>query len=82
MDLGKESRFFALYGECWALMKKYCEPSRWEDFEAYLTEARAIEDKYPEYANYTGACLYHFGRMVENEWKEKHSGKDTKLKNK
>lgn len=74
MDLSKDSDFFNAYGECWNLFKKYSKPSRWEDMEAYLREARELKNKYRQFANYMEACLWHFGIMIENEFKEKGNG--------
>lgn len=71
MDLSKDSDFFKMYGECWNLFKKYSKPSRWEDMETYLREARELKAKYPQFHCYLDACLVHYGRMIENEYKER-----------
>lgn len=71
MDLSKESDFFRMYGECWNLFKRYSTPTRWEDMEEYYREARALKNKYLKFENYIDACLVHFGRMIENEYKDK-----------
>ena len=70
MDLGKDSEFYKMYGECWNLFKKYSNPTSWEDIEAYMREAKELEDKYHKYINFVGACLFHYGRMIKNEYED------------
>lgn len=70
MDLGKESRMFAMYSECWVLMKKYSAITNDDGLREYLREAREMEDKYHEYRNLCGAMLYHYGKLIEREIKD------------
>lgn len=71
MDLNKGSRLWEAYGKCWALMKEHSTVTCNDDVQDYLSKARDLEQEYHEYRNFIGSMLYHFGKMIENEWKER-----------
>lgn len=55
-------------------MQDFPEFNSNDDMQEYLKRARDVENEFHDFRNYVGACLYHYGRMIENEWKERVNG--------
>lgn len=74
MNVEKGSRMWEANAAAFRILRAHNEFNSNDDVQEFLKDVREFEAEYHEYANMFGGYFYIYGKMIENEWKERANG--------